>query len=845
MYVIKRDGRKEPVMFDKITARIRKLCYGLNPLVDPVKISLRVIEGLYDGVTTSELDNLAAEVAATMTTAHPDYAKLAARVSVSNLHKNTKKTFSEVMTDLYDYVNPRTGKKAPMVADEVYDVIMQNKEELDSSIIYSRDFGYDYFGFKTLERSYLLKVNGKIAERPQHMLMRVAVGIHMDDLDSVKETYELMSKKYFTHATPTLFNSGTPKPQMSSCFLLTMKEDSIDGIYDTLKQTAKISQSAGGIGLSIHNIRATGSYIGGTNGTSNGIVPMLRVYNDTARYVDQGGGKRKGSFAMYIEPWHADIFDFLDLKKNHGKEEMRARDLFYAMWIPDLFMKRVENNAEWTLMCPNECPNLFNMHGEEFEKTYEKYEAEGKGRKTVKARELWEKILESQIETGTPYMLYKDAANRKSNQQNLGTIRSSNLCTEILEYTSEDEVAVCNLASIALPMFIKDGEFDHKELYKITKRVTRNLNKVIDRNYYPVKEAENSNMRHRPIGLGVQGLADTFIKLRLPFTSDEAKKLNQEIFETLYFAAVTASMEMAKEEGPYSTFKGSPISEGKFQYNLWGVNDEDLSGRWDWDKLRKEVVKNGVRNSLLVAPMPTASTSQILGNNEAFEPYTSNIYTRRVLSGEFIVVNKHLLEDLVNLGLWNEDLKQAIMRANGSVQHIDIVPQDLKELYKTVWELSMKDIIDMSRHRGYFIDQSQSLNLFMENANFAKLTSMHFYAWKSGLKTGMYYLRTKSAVDAIKFTLKKEEKAEPTPEKQVAQRAAQTLEAKTQKVHRPVAVEEPAAPYEAKTAESVDVKTESASEVNTEPMSAEEMKALIAQAKEANGGDDDCLMCGS
>ena len=664
MYVVKRDGRKELMMFDKITARVRKLCYGLNDLVDPLKVAMRVIEGLYDGVTTSELDNLAAEIAATMTTSHPDYAKLAARISVSNLHKNTKKSFSETMKDLYEYVNPRTGKKAPLLSDEVYEVVAANADRLDSTIIYNRDFGYDYFGFKTLERSYLLKLNGKIAERPQHMLMRVSIGIHLNDLESALETYELMSKKYFTHATPTLFNSGTPKPQMSSCFLLAMKDDSIDGIYDTLKQTAKISQSAGGIGLSIHNVRATGSYIAGTNGTSNGIVPMLQVFNDTARYVDQGGGKRKGSFAIYVEPWHADIYDFLDLKKNHGKEEMRARDLFYAMWIPDLFMKRVEANENWTLMCPNECPGLFNHHSEEFEKLYTKYEAESKGRKTVKARELWEKILESQIETGTPYMLYKDAANRKSNQQNLGTIRSSNLCTEILEYTSPDEVAVCNLASIALPMFIKNGEFDHKELFRVTKRVTKNLNRVIDRNYYPIKEAENSNMRHRPIGLGVQGLADAFIMLRLPFTSDAAKELNQEIFETLYFAAVTASMEMAKEEGAYSSYEGSPISKGEFQHNLWGVKDEELSGRWDWAKLRKEVKKNGVRNSLLVAPMPTASTSQILGNNECFEPYTSNIYTRRVLSGEFIVVNKHLLEDLVNLGLWNENMKQELMRAN-------------------------------------------------------------------------------------------------------------------------------------------------------------------------------------
>ena len=740
MFVVKRDGRKEPIMFDKITARIRKLNYGLNPLVDPVRVAMRVIEGLYDGVTTSELDNLAAEIAATMTTTHPDYAKLAARISVSNLHKNTKKSFSETMKDLYEYVNPRTGKKAPLLSDEVHKVIQKHADKLDSSIIYNRDFGYDFFGFKTLERSYLLKLNGNIVERPQHMLMRVSVGIHLDDIEAVLETYELMSKRYFTHATPTLFNSGTPKPQMSSCFLLTMKDDSIDGIYDTLKQTAKISQSAGGIGLSIHNIRATGSYIAGTNGTSNGIVPMLRVFNDTARYVDQGGGKRKGSFAIYVEPWHADIFDFLELKKNHGKEEMRARDLFYAMWTPDLFMKRVEENGEWTLMCPNECPDLYNVHGEEFDALYTQYEKEGRGRKTIKARDLWEKILESQIETGTPYMLYKDAANRKSNQKNLGTIRSSNLCTEILEYTSPDEVAVCNLASIALPMFIKDGAFDHQALFDVTVRVTKNLNRVIDRNFYPVKEAENSNFRHRPIGLGVQGLADAFILLRLPFTSDEAKQLNQDIFETLYYAAVTASAEEAKKEGPYQSYKGSPISKGEFQHNLWGIKDEELSGRWDWEKLRKTVKKQGVRNSLLVAPMPTASTSQILGNNECFEPYTSNIYTRRVLSGEFIVVNKHLLEDLVERGLWNEDMKQELMRNNGSVQNIEAIPQDLKELYRTVWEMSMKDIIDMSRQRGYFIDQSQSLNLFMEGATMARLTSMHFYGWKSGLKTGMYYL---------------------------------------------------------------------------------------------------------
>ena len=799
-------------MFDKITARIRKLNYGLNPLVDPVRVAMRVIEGLYDGVTTSELDNLAAEIAATMTTTHPDYAKLAARISVSNLHKNTKKSFSETMEDLYNYINPRTGKKAPLLSDEVYKIIKKNADKLDSSIIYNRDFGYDFFGFKTLERSYLLKLNGKIVERPQHMLMRVSVGIHLDDIESALETYELMSKRYFTHATPTLFNSGTPKPQMSSCFLLTMKEDSIDGIYDTLKQTAKISQSAGGIGLSIHNVRATGSYIAGTNGTSNGIVPMLRVFNDTARYVDQGGGKRKGSFAIYVEPWHADIFDFLELKKNHGKEEMRARDLFYAMWTPDLFMKRVEEDSNWTLMCPNECPDLYNLHGDEFDELYQKYESEGRGRKTIKARELWEKILESQIETGTPYMLYKDSANRKSNQKNLGTIRSSNLCTEILEYTSSDEVAVCNLASIALPMFVKDGDFDHKSLFDVTVRVTKNLNRVIDRNFYPVKEAENSNFRHRPVGLGVQGLADTFIMLRLPFTSDKAKELNQEIFETLYFAAVTASVQEAKKDGVYQTYNGSPISKGEFQHNLWGIKDEDLSGRWDWSGLRKKVKKHGVRNSLLVAPMPTASTSQILGNNECFEPYTSNIYTRRVLSGEFIVVNKHLLEDLVQLGLWNEEMKQELMRNNGSIQNIETIPENIKELYRTVWEMSMKDIIDMSRHRGYFIDQSQSLNLFMEGATMAKLTSMHFYGWKSGLKTGMYYLRTKSAVDAIKFTLDNKSK-ENTSKVEVATNS-KTTQSNNESTPIPV-----------------------------EPLSPQELKQMLSQAKDSE--DDDCLMCGS
>ncbi len=763
MYVIKRDGRKEAVKFDKITARIQKLCYGLSELVIPTSVAMKVIEGIYEGVSTSELDSLAAEVAASLTTRHPDYAQLAARIAVSNLHKNTKKSFSETAKDLYDYVNPRTGLHSPLIAKDVLEIIQKNAELLDSTLIYDRDFGYDYFGFKTLERSYLLRMSGKIVERPQHMIMRVAIGIHMDDLESAIETYDLMSKKYFTHATPTLFNSGTPKPQMSSCFLLSMKDDSIDGIYDSLKQCARISQSAGGIGLSIHNVRATGSYIRGTNGTSNGIVPMLKVFNDTARYVDQGGGKRKGSFAMYVEPWHADIFDFLDLKKNHGKEEMRARDLFYAMWIPDLFMERVKADSTWTLMCPNECPGLFDVHSEEFNELYHKYESEGKGRKTIKARELWGKILESQIETGTPYMLYKDAANSKSNQQNLGTIRSSNLCTEIIEYTSEDEVAVCNLASLALPMFVDGDKFDHKKLYEVTYKVTKNLNRIIDRNYYPVPEARNSNMRHRPVGLGVQGLADAFIKLRLPFTSEEARTLNKDIFETIYFASLVASKDEAAIDGTYESYEGSPISQGKFQFNLWGVEESSLSGRWDWSELRKEIKEHGVRNSLLLAPMPTASTSQILGNNECFEPYTSNIYTRRVLSGEFVVVNKHLLLDLVNLGLWNDELKTDIIRANGSIQDIPQIPDNIKELYKTVWEMSMRDIIDMSAERGYFIDQSQSLNLFVEGANMAKLTSMHFYAWERGLKTGMYYLRTKAASDAIKFTVQKQTKSEVEP----------------------------------------------------------------------------------
>ena len=771
MLVIKRDGRKESVKFDKITARIEKLSYGLNTkFVKTIEIAKKVIDGLYDGVSTQELDELAAETAATLTTKHPDYATLAARISISNLHKTTSKSFSNTIKRLYTYTNQKTQENASLISKDVYGIINKNAAILDSSIIYDRDFNYDYFGFKTLQKSYLLKLDGKVVERPQHMLMRVAVGIHHDDIDSVIETYNLLSEKWFTHATPTLFNAGTPKPQLSSCFLLTMQEDSIDGIYNTLKQCAKISQSAGGIGLSIHNVRGTGSYIKGTNGVSNGIIPMLRNFDMTARYVDQGGGKRKGSFAIYLEPWHCDVFEFLQLKKNHGKEELRARDLFYAMWIPDLFMKRVEENESWSLFSPDEAPNLHETYGKEFEKLYTKYEKEGKARKTVKAQDLWFEILESQIETGNPYILYKDHANKKSNQKNLGTIKSSNLCTEIIEYTSPDEIAVCNLASIALNMFVKeDSTYDFKKLYDITKVITKNLNKVIDVNYYPVEEARNSNMRHRPIGIGVQGLADAFILMKYPFDSNEAKQLNKDIFETIYYAAMEASMELSKKEGPYETYKGSPVSKSIFQFDMWGITPN--SNRWDWTKLKQKVKKHGVRNSLLLAPMPTASTSQILGNNECFEPYTSNLYTRRVLSGEFIVVNKHLLNDLIELDLWNDKMKDKIMEQNGSIQNINEIPDNIKLLYRTVWEVSQKSIIEMAADRGAYICQSQSMNIHMQDANFGKLTSMHFHAWKLGLKTGLYYLRTKAAADAIKFTIVKEEKENSKEKKSENQEA--------------------------------------------------------------------------
>ncbi len=774
MLVLKRDGHRESVKFDKITSRIEKLCYGLDPkLVNPVEVAMKVINGLYDGVSTHELDNLAAEISATMITRHPDFAKLAARIAVSNLHKTTSKSFSNTMKRLYQHVDAKTGQNAPMISKETWKVIRNHAAELDDAVLYDRDFAYDYFGFKTLERSYLMKIEGKVVERPQHMLMRVAVGIHGEDIPAAIETYNLLSEKWFTHATPTLFNAGTPKPQLSSCFLLTMKDDSIDGIYDTLKNCAKISQSAGGIGLSIHNVRAKGSYIKGTGGTSNGIVPMLRNFDMTARYVDQGGGKRKGSFAIYLEPWHADVFDFLDLKKNHGKDEMRARDLFYAMWIPDLFMKRVEANETWSLFCPNEAPGLADCYGDDFERLYTKYEKEGKFRKQIKAQDLWFEVLESQIETGTPYILYKDAANRKSNQKNLGTIKSSNLCTEIIEYTSADEIAVCNLASISLGKFVTaDGKFDHQKLYEITKVVTRNLNKVIEVNYYPVAEARNSNMRHRPIGLGVQGLADAFIMLRMPFDSEEARGLNRDIFETIYFGAMESSMELSKLHGPYDTYKGSPVSKGIFQFDMWGVTPS--SGRWNWEQLKREVKQHGVRNSLLVAPMPTASTSQILGNNECFEPYTSNIYTRRTLSGEFIVVNKHLMKDLIDAGLWSEGMRQKLIGANGSIQSIPEIPQNIKDIYRTVWEISQKAIIDMSADRGAFICQSQSLNIHITNPNFGKLTSMHFYAWKKGLKTGMYYLRSTAAADAIKFTVDKAQMQQPVAEEVAVGEAVNT-----------------------------------------------------------------------
>ncbi|KAK5981720.1 Ribonucleoside-diphosphate reductase large subunit [Trichostrongylus colubriformis] len=777
-YVVKRDGRKETVHFDKITARIQKLSYRLNmDYVDPVLVAMKVIGGLYKGVSTVELDNLAAETAASMTTQHPDYAILAARIAVSNLHKKTGKVFSEVMEKLYNFHHPLTGEHSPMISKETYDIIMKHADRLNSAIVYDRDFSYTYFGFKTLERSYLLKINKEVAERPQHMLMRVAIGIHGEDIDAAIETYNLMSERYFTHASPTLFNAGTKWPQLSSCFLLTMSEDSISGIYDTLKQCALISKSAGGIGLNVHNIRATGSLIAGTNGTSNGLIPMLRVYNNTARYVDQGGNKRPGAFAIYLEPWHADIFEFVALKKNTGPEEERARDLFYALWIPDLFMKRVERDEEWSLMCPHESPGLHECWGEAFEELYTRYEAEHRYRKQVKARKLWEHIVSSQIETGTPYILYKDACNKKSNQQNLGTIKCSNLCTEIVEYSSKDEIAVCNLGSIALNRFVtEDKKFDFNKLHEVTKVLTRNLNKIIEVNYYPVPEARRSNFRHRPIGLGVQGLADAFMLMRYPFTSPEARDLNRRIFEVIYHAALEASCELAEKYGPYETYEGCPVSKGILQYDMWNVKPTD---QCDWDTLKQKIKKHGVRNSLLIAPMPTASTAQILGNNESIEPYTSNIYSRRVLSGDFQIVNPHLLKDLVDLGLWDDDMKNQLIANSGSIAKIAGIPDHIKRLYQTVWELPQKDIIEMAADRGAFIDQSQSLNIHIAKPSYANITSMHFYGWKKGLKTGMYYLRTKPAVNAVQFTVDKEALKAKEQKDQAAGDATRALAAMT------------------------------------------------------------------
>ena len=767
MEVVKRDGTREYVKFEKISSRIKKQTYGLNEdYVDYFEVSKKVIAGLYDGVTTEELDRLAAETSASLVTNHPDYSTLAARIAITSLYKRVDKRFTATADKLYHYINPKTGEKAGMISDNVYKVIVKNGKELDAMVVHDRDFNFDYFGFKTLEKSYLLKMFGEVAETPQHLYMRVAVGIWLDDLEMVQKTYDMLSQGLFTHATPTLFNAGTKRPQLSSCFLLDIDDDSIPGIYKTLSDCAVISQNAGGIGVNIHKIRAKGSYIKGTNGSSNGIVPMLKVFNETARYVDQGGGRRKGSIAVYLEPWHADVFDFLDLRKNHGKEELRARDLFLAMWTPNLFMERVESDGLWSLFSPDEVPGLIDAYDspedKKFTELYTKYERDGKAIKTIKARELWEKILDSQIETGTPYMLYKDAANYKSNQKNLGTIKSSNLCTEILEYTDKDEIAVCNLASVALPKFIdvpsgkvreknkKLRTYNFKRLYDVVYQMTTNLNRVIDVNYYPTPETKNSNLRHRPIGLGVQGLADTFAMLSIPFESPEAQKLNKEIFETIYFAALTASNDLAKRDGTYVSYHGSPASQGKLQFELWNVDVDQLSGLWDWYGLKESIKQHGLRNSLLVAPMPTASTAQILGNNECFEPFTTNLYKRNVLSGEFVIINKHLVDDLVNIGMWNDRIRLKLFDGNGSIQKIEEIPAEIREVYKTVWEMKGKTILDMARDRAIFIDQSQSLNLFMQEVTPSKLSSAHMYGWKLGLKTGMYYLRTKAKASAIK-----------------------------------------------------------------------------------------------
>ena len=766
MDIVKRNGSSEPLKLEKISSRIKKLTYGLNERVDPDIVSTKVVSGLYDGVSSAELDQLSAETAASMVTVHPDFGKLAARIAITALYKNVEKDFSVIAKKLYDYINPKTGDKAGMISDEVYAVIQKYSQELDAMIVHDRDFNFDYFGFMTLRKSYLLKIDNESAETPQHLYMRVAVGIWRDNLEMVQKTYDMLSQGLFTHATPTLFNASTNRPQLSSCFLLDIDEDSIPGIYKTLSDCALISQSAGGIGINIHKIRAKGSYIKGTNGYSNGIIPMLKVFNETARYVDQGGGKRKGSIAVYLEPWHGDVFDFLELRKNQGKEELRARDLFLALWIPDLFMKRVEADGNWSLFSPDQVPGLIDAYDspdkKAFTELYEKYEAEGKALKTIKARELWEKVLDSQVETGTPYMLYKDACNFKSNQKNLGTIKSSNLCTEIIEYTDKNETAVCNLASVALPKYVviptgkvrekdkKLRKYDFKFLYDVVYQATVNLNQVIDVNFYPTPETKNSNLKHRPIGLGVQGLADTFVMMGLPFESEEAKKLNKDIFETIYFAALTASKDLAKQHGSYASFEGSPTSQGLLQYDLWGLTENDLSGMWDFSALKEEIKQFGLRNSLLVAPMPTASTAQILGNNECFEPFTTNLYKRNTLSGEYAVINKHLVEDLVNLGIWSDNVRLKLFNENGSVQNIPEIPTEIKEVYKTVWEMKGKSILDMARDRSYFIDQSQSLNMFMAEPTASKLSSAHMYGWKLGLKTGMYYLRVKPKAQALK-----------------------------------------------------------------------------------------------
>lgn len=784
MKVLKRNGKYENIGFDKILKRVKSIGIECGIKLNYTTFVMKVIDQLYDGIPTTKIDELTAEQCAALSVQHPDYNTLAGRIVISNHHKNTGSSFFSVMKKLYEFTDIH-NKQHSIVSSEFFSIVEKHKTEFDDMIVHDRDYLIDYFGFKTLERAYLMKYNNVIVERPQYLWLRVAIGIHGNNLEKVKTTYDLMSQKYFTHATPTLFNAGTPKPQLSSCYLLALEDDSISGIYSTLKDCAQISKWAGGIGLHIHNVRATGSHIRGTNGSSNGIVPMLRVFNTTARYVDQGGGRRNGSFAIYLEPWHADIDNFLELKKNHGDEEMKARDLFYALWIPDLFMERVNSNGEWTLMCPDECPGLSDAYGDEFVKLYTDYETKNKGRKTIKARDLWFRIMDSQMETGTPYILYKDAANKKSNQQNLGTIKSSNLCTEIIEYSDDKETAVCNLASIGLSRFVREDKlFDYEKLHEVTKVVTDNLNRVIDINFYPTDKTKRSNLRHRPIGLGVQGLADVFALMNVPFTSDEAKSINKKIFETIYHASMEQSMEIAKERytliqegkkehiyneyeikledksfcGAYSSFEGSPLSKGIFQFDMWNVTP---STTFNWESLRQDVIKYGVRNSLLVAPMPTASTAQILGNNECFEPFTSNIYTRRTIAGEFIIANKYLMKELIELKLWDEDLKNNIISNNGSIQHIQGIPIHIKDKYKIVWEIPMKHLIDMAKDRGAFICQSQSLNLWMEEPTYKSLTSMHFYSWKAGLKTGIYYLRRKAKHQAQQFTIEPDKKNVP------------------------------------------------------------------------------------